>query len=54
MIYEKNTNKEMTGRNANEKEADVKLLGFHKRCLDRFGPNWNQHSLVTIERQIHR
>lgn len=50
-MFEKTKNKELTNRNEAEKSNLDLLKEFHISHLEKWGLNWNQHSLVTLQRQ---
>jgi hypothetical protein len=50
-MFEKTENKELTSRNDTEKSNIDILRAFHLSHIERWGLNWNQHSLITLQRQ---
>lgn len=50
-MFEKNENKELTSKNKNEKQSAEIVKDFHLSHINKWGENWNHHSLVTLQRQ---
>lgn len=50
-MVEKTESKEIFSRTTAEKADIDALLQFHQDHLAAFGPYWNQHALVTLQRQ---
>lgn len=50
-MLEKMENREFISRNNDEKSILEQLKEFHLHHLDKWGANWNQHSLITLQRQ---
>lgn len=50
-MFEKTQNKELTSRNETEKSNIELIKDFHLSHIDKWGVSWNQHSLVTLQRQ---
>ena len=50
-MFEKTENKELTGRNEIEKQNIDTLKKFHLNHINKWGLSWNQHSLLTLQRQ---
>lgn len=50
-MFEKTKEKELTSQSESEKSNLDMIKSFHKSHLDKFGGNWNHHSLVTLRRQ---
>jgi len=50
-MFEKTDNKELTSRNETEKTNISTLKDFHLSHIDKWGVSWNQHSLLTLQRQ---
>ncbi len=51
-MLEKNANREMTQRPKKKENSDIlELKDFHHSHIEKWGNSWNQHSLVTIQRQ---
>lgn len=49
--FKKQKNTEISGRNTGELEHSKLLYDLHLSLLTHFGESWNQHSLVTMQRQ---
>ena len=50
-MFKKEGIRELTSRNSQEKENVDKIRDFHKQHIDIWGVTWNQHALVTLQRQ---
>ena len=50
-MFEKTATKEVTSRNETEQQTLTTLKDFHSSHIDKWGVNWNQHSLLTLQRQ---
>ena len=50
-MFEKTENKELTSRNETEKKNISTLKDYHLSHIDKWGFSWNQHSLLTMQRQ---
>lgn len=50
-MYEKTEQKELTSRNESEKAVVEKIKEFHLSHIDNWGVSWNQHALLTMQRQ---
>lgn len=50
-VYKKTENNEITGRNSVEEQNITSLKDFHLSHIDNWGVNWNQYSILTLQRQ---
>lgn len=50
-MYKKTKTKEYTSKNNDEKKYLDSLKDFHLSHIERWGLHWNQHSLLTLQRQ---
>ena len=50
-MFEKTNNRELIIRSGDEKSNTKKLKEFHLKHINEWDTNWNQHSLVTLQRQ---
>ena len=50
-MFEKSKNLEIRSTSLDEDSISSKLRNFHTEHLESFGEGWNQHSLITMQRQ---
>lgn len=50
-MFRKNDNKEFSGKSDTERQNISTLKDFHLSHINKFGENWNSHSLVTMKRK---